>query len=206
MAKKVLIAVLVILTVFSASVFARDGFENYSGITAGYGFSNATYTYGLEFKESSNPLVFSAVDYAFFNQSVFGAFAEIGVTIPLNIKYIGTPDDRGVAGVFCALGPAFKFELGNSFSLLLDAGFHFYGTSSSNNYVTLKRSYFGAGVGVQASYKLGRYFAVNLGATCSYYFANYGKAVSLSGYTDDISYTSYSEFRVLPKIAGYYVY
>jgi len=206
MAKKVLIAVLVIMTVFSASVFARDGFENYSGLSAGYGFSNATFTDGLELKESCNPLVFSAIDYAFFNDSVFGGFAEIGVTIPLNYKFMGTPSDNGVTGVFCALGPAFKFELGGNFSLLVDAGFHFYGTSVTYGDVRYKRSYFGAGVGAQASYKLGRYFAINLGATASYYFANYSKEEHRWGPSENISYTSYSEFRVLPKIAGYYVY
>lgn len=210
MAKKVLIAVLVIMTVFSASVFARDGFDNYSGISIGFGFSKVKLTDGgLEYKQSSNPLVISAIDYGFFDRSPVGAFAQIGVTIPLNFKVNDVQNDNWVAGITASLGPAFKFDMGNSMSILLGAGFYFYTTTWTNYSDTakLQRNYFGAGADIQASYKVGRNFAITAGASVEYYFANYSKIVyKYWRETTDVSYSSYSEFRVLPKIAGYYIY
>ena len=200
---------MVILTVFSASVFARDGFENYSGLSIGYGFSNATFTDGLEFKESCNPLVFSAIDYGFFDRSPVGIFAQVGITLPLNFKINGNQNDNWVAGVNASLGPAFKFDVGKNVSLLLGAGFYFYTTTQTNYSDTekLERNYFGAGADVQASYKLGRHFALTVGASVEYYFANYSRIIhKYWRNTEDVSYSSYSEFKVLPKISGYYVY
>ena len=191
-------------------MFARDGFENYSGLSIGFGFDKAEASYGDNpTKFSSNPLVISAIDYGFFDRSPVGIFAQVGITLPLNYKIDDIQDDSWVAGVNASLGPAFKFDVGKNVSLLLGAGFYFYTTTQTNYSDTakLERNYFGAGADVQASYKLGRNFALTVGASVEYYFANYSRIIyRWSRETTDVSYSSYSEFKVLPKISGYYVY
>lgn len=216
--KKAIIAILVILTVFSANVFAENGFEDYSGLSVGWGFSKVKYTPkdGLEVKESSNPLVISVSEYAFRNGSMVGLYADVGVSIPLNFKRNETKSDDWLAGVFLGIGPAFKFDAGRDISLLIGAGFHFYTETTDYKYngpyarYKIEYNYFGAGADIQASYKLGRSFAITAGASVSYYFANYSRYIVDTWWswekTYDVSHTSYSEFRVLPKIAGYYVY
>lgn len=216
--KKAFIAIMVILTVFSASVFAEDGFKNFTGLSVGWGFSKVKFTpkEGPEVTESSNPLVISVSEYTFKDDSIVGLYADVGVTIPLNFKRYDAKSDDWLAGVFLGIGPAFKFDTGRGISLTLGAGFHFYTettevrhTGPYTNY-RIEYNYFGAGADVQASYKLGRSFTISVGASASYFFANYSRYIVDSWWswekTYDVSHKSYSEFRVLPKIAGYYVY
>ena len=213
--KKAFIAILVILTVFSASVFADEGFENYSGLSIGFGFSKVKYSnsndvfdkrVGTDLQESSNPLVISLTDYAILENSPIGIYGDIGLTIPLNFKEENSKSDNGVGGIFLGVGPAFKLEVSKDAALLIGAGFHFQMTSKTNgdNY-RMERMYFGAGADIQASYKLGKKFAIALGASGSYFFANYSRLVTLNN-SYNKSLSKYSEFRVVPKISGYYVY
>ena len=216
--KKAFIAIMVILTIFSASVFAENGFKDFTGLSVGWGFSKVKYTTknGLEVKESSNPLVISVSEYTFKDDSIVGLYADVGVTIPLNFKRDDAKSDDWLAGVFLGIGPAFKFDIGRDISLTLGAGFHFYTETTEVRYGTyytkyrIEYNYFGAGADVQASYKLGRSFTISVGASASYFFANYSRFIVDSWWnwekTYDVSHKSYSEFRVIPKIAGYYVY
>lgn len=216
--KKAFIAIMVILTVFSASVFAENGFKDFTGLSVGWGFSKVKFTTkdGLEVTESSNPLVISVSEYTFKDDSIVGLYADVGVTIPLNFKRNDVKSDDWLAGVFLGIGPAFKFDAGRDISLLIGAGFHFYTETTDYKYngpyarYKIEYNYFGAGADVQASYKLGRSFAITAGASVSYYFANYSRYIVDTWWswekTYDVSHKSYSEFRVLPKIAGYYVY
>ncbi len=203
---------MVIMTVFSASVFARNGFENYSGLSVGFGFSNAKYTTqeDVNHEKSCNPLDITVTDYAFFDRSPVGAYVDVGISIPLNFKRDGAQNDNWVAGVYVAFGPAFKFDVGGKVSLLVAAGFNFYSTSKEATYpglyYKLDRMYFGAGAEVQASYRIGSHFAINLGASAAYYFANYSSMKHRYYDPINVSYTSYSEFKVVPKLSGYYVY
>ena len=216
--KKAFIAIMVILTVFSASVFAENGFKNFTGLSVGWGFSKVKFTTkdGLEVTESSNPLVISVSEYTFKDDSLVGLYADVGVTIPLNFKRNDVKSDDWLAGVFLGIGPAVKFDAGRDISLTRGAGFHFYTETTEVRHSTyytnyrIEYNYFGAGADVQASYKLGRRFTISVGASASYFFANYSRYIVDSWWswekTYDVSHKSYSEFRVLPKIAGYYVY
>lgn len=206
--KKVLIAILVIMTVFSASVFAKDGYEDYSGLSLGIGFSSVKIKNVIEWKESSNPLIISASEYAFFEGSPVGIYADIALSIPLNYKVDDVSNDNWHVGLFGAIGPAFKFGTSNKVSVILGAGFHFYTTSHSTNYDYWKeeRYFYGAGAELQASYKFSKHFAMNVGVSASYFFANYGKHSDRYIPSYEISYESYSEIRVIPKLGIYYVY
>jgi hypothetical protein len=206
--KKALIAILVIMTVSCATVFAADGYEDYSGINIGFGYSTATIHYGLEWTEKSNPLYFSASEYAFFEGSPVGLYGDLALTIPLNFKVNDQASDNSRVGFFAGIGPAFRFETSNKVSVILGVGFHFYTTSYSTSYEYWKevRNYFGVGGDLTASYKFSRHFAFNAGFQASIFFANTGKIVDRYRPSRDVSYDSYSEVRVIPKLGVYYVY
>ncbi len=207
--RKVLIAILVIMTVFCASVFAADGYEDYSGLNVGLGYSGASIKNGdLEWKETSNPLYISASEYAFFEGSPVGLYGDLALTIPLNYKIDDVSSDDSRIGFFGGIGPAFRFETSNKVSVILGVGFHFYTTTYSTNYNYWKdvRNYFGVGGELTASYKFNRHFAFNAGFQASIFFANTGKYSERSHSPIDISYDSYSEVRVIPKLGVYYVY
>ena len=207
--KKVLIAVLVIMTVFCASVFAAEGYEDYTGITFGIGYSGASYKYlGLEHKETCNPLTITASEYAFFQGSPVGIYGDISLVIPLKFKKDDVESDAWHPAVFVAVGPAFRIYTGNKLSVLLGAGFHFYSTSYSTNYDYWKevRTYYGAGAELYSSYRFSKNFAFNGGVTASFFFANYGRHTDRYFPSYDISYDSFAEIRVVPKLGFYYVY
>ena len=208
--KKVIIAILVIMTVFCTSVFADDGYEDYSGLSVGLGYSTVTYTtkWGIEYNEKSNPLHISASEFAFFEGSPVGLYAEVALSIPLNFKRNGFESDNWLAGFYGGIGPAFRFETSNKVSIMLGAGFHFYTTTYSNNSEYWKdvRYYYGVGGELSASYKFSKHFAMNAGFGAAVFFANSGKRVYKYFPNDDISFNSYSEVRVIPKISVYYVY
>lgn len=207
--KKVLIAVLVIMTVFCASVFAAEGYEDYTGITFGIGYSGASYKYlGLEHKETCNPLTITASEYAFFQGSPVGIYGDISLVIPLKFKKDDVESDDWHPAVFAAVGPAFRIYTGNKLSVLLGAGFHFYSTSYSTNYDYWKevRTYYGAGVELYSSYRFSKNFAFNGGVTASFFFANYGRHTDRNYPSYEISYDSFAEIRVVPKLGFYYVY
>ena len=205
--KKVIIAILVIMTVFCASVFAADGYEDYSGLNVGLGYSTVNINGGAT-KETSNPLYFSASEYAFFEGSPVGLYADLALTIPLNFKRNDASSDDWLAGFFGGIGPAFRFETSNKVSVILGAGFHFYTTSYSTNYDYWKvvRYYYGVGGDLTASYKFSKHFAFNAGFQASIFFANTGKYSERHLSPIDVSYDSYSEVRVIPKLGVYYVY
>ena len=207
--RKVLIAILVIMTVFCASVFAADGYEDYSGLNVGLGYSGASIKNGgLEWKETSNPLYISASEYAFFEGSPVGLYGDLALTIPLNFKRNDASSNDWLAGFFAGIGPAFRFETSNKVSVILGVGFHFYTTTYSTNYDYWKevRNYYGVGGDLTASYKFNRHFALNAGFSASVFFANTGRKVERNRPSRDVSYDSYSEVRVIPKLGVYYVY
>ena len=206
--KKVIIAVLVIMTVFCTSVFAADGYEDYSGINVGFGYSTVNVKYGREWTEKSNPLYFSASEYAFFEGSPVGLYGDLALTIPLNYKIDDVSSDDSRIGFFGGIGPAFRFETSKKVSVILGVGFHFYTTSYSTNYDYWKvvRYYYGVGGDLTASYKFSKHFAFNAGFQASIFFANTGKYSERHLSPIDVSYDSYSEVRVIPKLGVYYVY
>ena len=132
----------------------------------------------------------------------------MALSIPLNFKRNGFESDNWLAGFYGGIGPAFRFETSNKVSIMLGAGFHFYTTTRSNNseYSKDVRYYYGVGGELSASYKFSKHFAMNAGFGAAVFLANSGKRVFKYYPSDDISFESYSEVRVIPKISVYYVY
>ncbi len=209
--KKVLIAVLVIMTVFCSAAFAANGLQNYSGLGAGYGFSNAN----IEDTETikSQQLVISFTDYGFVDRSPVGLFAD--VSLVFNVKR--TSESGGITwemdpsvGFTGSLGPSFKFDMGDKVDLILGVGFQVYHEKWANyigdfwvsDYDTTR---IGVALDAQASYNLGKHFAIAFGVGGSVFFYESLKEIERY-HTYDISPDSFFEYRVSPKIMAYYVY
>lgn len=207
--KKALIVILLIMTVFCSAVFADNGFDNYSGISFGFGFSKSRIEDLINVR--SNELIISFTDFGFFEKSPVGIFLDGSLVITTKcVEYTehteyDVPAEDLPAGLMATIGPAFKFDMGKSVDLILGVGFQVYNQQRVNPYDKWDQTFFGVGLDIEAAYELGKHFSISFGVDGSFYFANVRKHI-LWNKTVDVSYDKYWEYRVIPKISGYYVY
>ena len=208
--KKALIAILLILAVCTAAVFAK-GYENYSGIGVGFGFSWAKVNGGDDGGRfwRAGEAVFSATDYGFFEKSPVGLFVDASfVIVPNRLTYGGGLPDVELdtrLGFSAMIGPAFKFDLNKKLDLLLGVGFQAAFESYKIGPEEGRNTFYGVGFNTEVVYGINDDFAVTGGITGSMFFAGVNKFY-LSGESHSFSYDSFFEIRVIPKIALYFVY
>ena len=206
--KKVFVAVLLILTVCTAAVFAK-GYENYSGIGAGFGFSwakvNGGDPDGAIWKASE--IAIYATDYGFFEKSPVGLFVNASFfVIPHRKLHLDATHNytlNTIVGFTGTIGPAFKFDLSKKLDLLLCIGFQLYDENrkigDSYRWTTL----YGLGLNAEAAYELNDKFALTAGFASSMFFGGKMKFVEDGS---ELEFDSFFEIRVIPKVAIYYVY
>ncbi len=199
--KKAIITILVIMTVFCSAVFADNGFDNYSGLSFGYGISRADAD-GM--KVESNQIQISLTDYGFVDRSPVGIFVEGSLIINTKREINGASVDPP-AELMAAIGPALKLNISKSSHLILGVGFQIYTHTDDRNYYKLECNYFGIGGNLEFAYKIGRHFVVSVGANGSFMFGN--KCTMIFPYIkEDVSFDSFTEYRVLPKFSAYYAF
>ena len=208
--KKALIAILLILTVCTAAVFAK-GYENYSGIGAGFGFSWSKVNGGDDGGRfwRAGELAISVTDYFYFEKSPVGLYVDASfVVIPHRLAYGGgLPEIKmdTIVGFAAMIGPAFKFDLNKKLDLLLGVGFQALGEDTKLNTEKIRSTYYGMGFNAEAAYKLSDNLSLTGGVTGSMFFGGKQRYISKAG-TYDISFDQYFEVRVIPKVSLYFVY
>ncbi len=208
--KKIVIAILVIMTVFCSAAFADNGFDNYSGFAIGYGFSNARIEDLLNYK--AYQVVFSITDFGFFDKSPVGIFLDGTLFVDTkakectDISEYDVPKENLPVGLMGTIGPAFKLDMGKSIDLLLGIGFQVYRQSTVYPDYRWDEYFYGVAADIEFSYTFGRSFSLSIGADGSYFFANSRYYNDRFHKNIDVSYDKYWEYRVIPKIAGYYTF
>ena len=214
--KKAIIAILVLFIVCSASAFADSGVDNYSGIGVGFGFTRGKIEDLINFKE--NQVVISFTDFGFIDKSPVGLFIDGALAI--DSKYVEFtdhseyvyPTDKLPLGMTVAIGPAFKLDLGKKLDLLLGVGFQmwynreYYDYGSKDPYeaaVYWDEYYYGVGAVVEAAYEISKDFAVTVGASGSYFFANTRYYNDYFRRNVKVSYDEFWEYRVIPQVSVY---
>ena len=208
--KKVLIAILVLLTVFCSAAFADSKIDNYTGFAIGYGISNARIEDLFNYKY--NQLVFSITDFGFIDKSPVGLFIDGTLFVDIKGKMVTSideydiPKDELPVGLMATIGPAFKLNMGKGMDLLLGVGFQVYRQERIYPYEKWQEFYYGVGADIEFAYELGKSLAITLGADGSYFFANSRYYSNNFVKNVDVSYDKYWEYRIIPKIAGYYTF
>ena len=206
--KKVLIAALLILTVCTAAVFAK-GYENYSGIGAGFGFSWAKISGGEPDGAiwKASEIAISVTDYGFLEKSPVGLFVDASLYIIPHrmIRIFVIPDYEldTLVGFSGTIGPAFKFDLSKKLDLLLGVGFQVYAENREYGDIRSRTTLYGVGLNAEASYELNDNFALTAGIASSMYFSHKIKVLNDGSVT---KFDPFFEIRVIPKVAIYYVY
>ena len=208
--RKALVAILLILTVCTAAVFAKS-YENYSGIGAGFGFSWAKVNGGDDGGRfwRAGEIAITVTDYGFFDKSPVGLYVDASlVVVPHRLTYGGGfPDVKmdTLTGFTALIGPAFKFDLSKKLDLLLGVGFQAYSENYKAETFRTRSTYYGLGLNAEAAYDIGENVALTAGITGSLYFGGTERYFS-SIKTFDVSYDSFFEVRVIPKVSIYFVY
>ena len=208
--KKTLIAILLILTVCTAAVFAK-GYENYSGIGAGFGFSWAKINGGDDGGRfwKAGEFTVSVTDYLYFEKSPVGLYVDASlVVIPHRRAYGGgIPEVKmnTIVGFSAMIGPAFKFDLNKKLDLLLGVGFQICVENMKNDIGKERSTFYGAGLNAEVAYKLSDNLSLSGGITGSLFFGGKQRFIWETE-TIEIPFDQFFEVRVIPKVSLYFVY
>ena len=208
--KKALIAILVIMTVFCSAAFADSKVENYTGFAIGYGISNARVEDMFTYKY--NQVIFSITDFGFIDKSPVGLFIDGTLFVATKGKLITSIDEYDLdkddlpVGLMATIGPAFKIDMGKNMDMLLGVGFQVYRQTWVDPYEKWQEFFYGVGADIEFAYELGKSFSLAIGANGSYFFANTRYYSNNYVKNVDVSYDKYWEYRIIPKIVGYYTF
>ena len=227
--KKVLITVLVMLLVCSASVFAatidsgsyyydEPKLDDFFGFNVGASFLYETY------ESASGTIVDKALqvyggfsEFAFFGDAAFGVYVDAGILLNVQDSYNPDAVKKSPAYADVTLGLAYRMKTDSRTSLLLSFGPEFtyftdeftYIDSYEKVYVEKTYMTMGLTLGAEATYRLGGDWYLSVGGKASVLFLKWMTKEETTwhgrteeSYVDDTE--GYFGYRIVPKVALYY--